>query len=103
MAYTSIHKLTGDPDDLLHRKRTVMDPVVREVAPDYGAVLSITLKLPDGLMTINVWDSPEQAAAFTQLAEIQAAQRASGLPMPASFERFPKMDMDVYRALTPSA
>ena len=102
MAFVSIHTLEGNPDDLLQRKRTVMDPIIRETAPKYGALLSITVRRPDGLMTINVWESPEQAAAFTQLPHLQAAQRASGLPMPSSFERFPEMEMDVYRSLSPS-
>ena len=102
MAYVSIHKLPGDPDELLQKKHTSMDPKVREVAPGYGAMLSLTVRVADGVLTINVWDSSEQAAAFTQLAEIQAAQRASGLPMPATFESFPEAEMEVYRSLSPS-
>jgi hypothetical protein len=38
MTFLSIHKLSGNPDDLLQRKQVHMDPVVRRVAPEFGAI-----------------------------------------------------------------
>lgn len=96
MAYLTIHRLDGDPADLLERKRTIFDPPVNELAGEHGALYSFTAKTDTGLVVVNVWRSQQDAARFTQLAEIQDAQRESGLPMPSSFERFDDADVIVY-------
>jgi hypothetical protein len=96
MTFTSVHKMLGDPDDLLARKREHMDPVVERLAPAHGAILSITAKSEDGIVTVNVWETAEGAAAFTRDAEALAAQRTSGLPMPASFERYDEAEYVLY-------
>lgn len=88
MAFLSIHHLPGDPDELLRRKRAHMDPVVDGLAPRFGALLSVTATAPDGLVTVNLWESAEGAREFTAQDEVQAAQRASELPPPDRFERY---------------
>jgi heme-degrading monooxygenase HmoA len=86
MAFLSLHTMDGDPDDLLARKRQHMDPVVQRLAPGFGAIWSVTATTGKGIITVNLWDSAEGAARFSQHPEAQHAQRASGLPPPSSFE-----------------
>jgi hypothetical protein len=88
MAFMSIHTMTGDPDDLLARKSEHIDPVVGHLAPWHGAILSTTSPTGDGIVTVNLWASPEGAAAFSNEPEAPSAQRESGLPMPSTFQRF---------------
>jgi hypothetical protein len=97
MAFLSIHTLPGEPDDLLQRKQTYMDPIVGQIAPEYGAIMSITAKGRDGLITVNLWESSEGAQAFTQRPEVQQAQARSGLPRPATFERYTDVYVQEYR------
>ncbi len=97
MAYVTIHHLEGDPDELLRRKRETFDPIVAEHAGAHGAIFSATARTAHGLVVVNVWESPAAAAGFTQMPEIQRAQRVSALPMPSSFERYPDAQLDVYR------
>jgi hypothetical protein len=88
MAYVTIHTLDGDADELATRKSTLFDPAVREVAPAFGAIASVTAKTDTGLTIVNVWESAEQVAAFTAHPAIQAARDAAALPMPSSFQRY---------------
>ena len=94
MAFLSIHTMGGDPDDLLARKRQHMDPVVERLAPSFGAVASVTSKTASCIITVNLWAIADGAAAFSQNA--LRAQHASGLPKPATFERFPVAEYTFY-------
>jgi hypothetical protein len=96
MAFASVHRMLGDPDDLLARKHEHMDPVVARLAPRHGAILSITARTDDGIVTINLWDTAAGAAAFSEEPEALEAQRASGLPAPASFERYDDAEYVLY-------
>jgi hypothetical protein len=97
MAFLSIHPMEGDPDDLLARKRQHMDPVVQRLAPGLGAIWSVTAPTGTGIITVNLWSTPEGAARFSQEPEAQQAQQASGLPQPATFERFTGADYIIYQ------
>ncbi len=97
MAFLSVHTMEGDPDDLLARKRQHMDPVVQRLAPSFGAIWSVTARTDKGIITVNLWSTPEGAARFSQEPEAQQAQRESGLPRPTSFERFTDADYSVYQ------
>jgi quinol monooxygenase YgiN len=97
MAYVTIHRMEGDPDDLLRQKQEKFDPTVKEFAGQHGAFFSVTAKTAQGLVVVNVWESAEAAVGFTQLPQIQQAQRESGLPMPSSFERYPDAQLDEYQ------
>jgi len=96
MAFLSIHTMEGDPDDLLARKRQHMDPVVERLAPGFGAIASVTSRTADGIITVNLWATAEGAAAFSQNEEAQQAQQVSGLPRPATFERYPDAEYTFY-------
>jgi hypothetical protein len=54
--------------------------------------------VPWTLVTFDLWNTPEGAARFAQEPEARQAQQASGLPQPATFERFPDADYTVYQA-----
>jgi hypothetical protein len=97
MAFMSIHTMEGDPDELLARKRQHMDPVAERLAPKFGAIWSATAKTSNGIITINLWHNPKDAARFTRHPEARQAQQASGLPRPAIFERFADVDYTVYQ------
>jgi hypothetical protein len=97
MAFLSIHTMNGDPDDLLARKQQHMDPVTERLAPRFGALMSVTSRTETGIITVNVWETPEGAAAFSQEPEALAAHRASGLPRPSTFDRFADADCVFYR------
>ncbi len=96
MAYMTIHQLDGDPEDLWQKKTTTFDPVVDAIAPRYGALASFTAKTDRGLRIVNVWRSAEDVQQFMQVPEVIAAQKASGLPMPSSFERFDVVGAKLY-------
>src|SRR5215472_12572648 len=96
MAFLSIHTMEGDPDDLLARKRRHMDPLVERLAPGFGAIASVTSKTASGIITVNLWATADGAAAFSQNPEALQAQRASGLPKPSIFERFPDAECTFY-------
>jgi hypothetical protein len=97
MAFLSIHTMEGDPDDLLARKREHMDPVVQRLAPGLGAIWSVTARTGTGIITVNLWDSPEGAARLAAEPQAQQAQLASGLPKPATFERYTDAEYTVYQ------
>jgi hypothetical protein len=96
MAFLSIHTMEGDPDDLLARKRQHMDPVTDRLAPAFGALMSVTSRTDTGIITVNVWETPEGAAAFSQDPEALRARQESGLPRPATFGRFTDADCTLY-------
>lgn len=100
MAFASLHTMDGDPDELLTRKRDTMDLVVDRLAPEYGAILSVTARTATGLVVFNLWEDAEGAAAFTQLPEVVEAQAESGLPRPSSFTRFDDAAVRHYRTDT---
>jgi hypothetical protein len=97
MAFLSIHTMQGDPDDLLARKRQHMDPATERLAPAFGALASVTSRTETGILTVNVWETAEGAAAFSQAPEALAAHQAWGLPRPATFERFADADCVFYQ------
>jgi hypothetical protein len=96
VAYLTIHRLAGDPDDLLARKMTHLDPVTSRLAPSYGGIFSVTAQAPDGLVVVNLWDSADSQVRFSRAPEVVRAQQASGLPAPHDFERFDEVQVEPY-------
>jgi hypothetical protein len=97
MPYVTIHTLDGNPDELEARKAALFDPAVREVAPAFGAIASVSAKTETGLVIVNVWESAQQAAAFTAHPDIQAARDAARLPTPSSFQRHETGTFELFR------
>lgn len=94
--YFSVHTMDGDTEQLLAAKREHMDPVVARLAPQHGAIASVTVSTTTGIATYNIWRDASGAASFTQEPEAQQAQRASGLPVPSSFVAHPEADVTIY-------
>jgi hypothetical protein len=94
--FFSVHKMTGDPDDLMARKERHMDPVAAEHAGGLGALWSVTVPHDDGIVTCNLLESADGAAEFSRLPEAVRAQRESGLPVPSSFERYASPEVTFY-------
>ena len=76
-----MHRLTiirssGDPDELLAAKREHMDPVMERKAPEYGNVLHVAARTPEGMLVLNLWESEEGSEEAFQDPEIQQARQA---------------------------
>jgi hypothetical protein len=96
MAYTTVHTLEGDPEELLARKEQHFDPIVRRIAPEFGGILSVTARTDAGLLIVNVWEAADRVADFTAHPEVKAAQVAARLPVPSSFERYEEAKCEVF-------
>jgi hypothetical protein len=73
------------------------------LAPSYGAIFSVTARTEDGLVIVNLWDSPQAPARFAQVPEVLQAQQASGLPAPSRFERYQDAHYDGYDQVGPGS
>lgn len=65
MAYVTITRIDGDPDELIEGYRRTSE-VVDRVGHDHGLILHAGGRTPEGLLLINVWpsiDGSEAAAA----------------------------------------
>lgn len=80
MVFVSIHTMDGDPQELIRRKEAELDPILDELAPAYGALLSITGSTARGIVVVNVWESAVWAEEFRRHPVLAAAQARSGLP-----------------------
>jgi hypothetical protein len=49
MAVLSVMKIEGDPDDLIARMQTAIDPVAARKGPQYGGISSTVVRLDDGI------------------------------------------------------
>ena len=95
--FFSVHKIEGDPADLLSKKRTKMDPAIAKLAKGMGAIFSVTVVESNAIVTYNLWESQEAASKFSQLPEARNAQMASGLPKPSSFNQYATEDVFFYK------
>jgi len=65
MAYLTITRISGEPDELLEGYRRSSD-VMPAVGRDHGLILHAAAKTAEGLMVVNLWPSKhgsESAAA----------------------------------------
>ncbi|HEV2724480.1 MAG TPA: hypothetical protein VGV10_07590 [Thermoleophilaceae bacterium] len=67
---------SGDPERLLAAKREHIDPVMERKAPEYGNLLHVAARTPDGVLVLNLWKSEEGSAQAFQDPEIQQARQA---------------------------
>jgi hypothetical protein len=94
--FFSVHTMDGDPQQLLATKRQHMDPVVARLAPQHGAIATITVSTDTGIAVYNIWRSAEGAMEFSREPEAQHAQQASGLPAPSSFTQHPDAEVIIF-------
>lgn len=98
MAFASIQAMDGDPQELLRRKETTIDPVMDELAPAHGALLSITGSTSRGIVVITIWESEERAKEFDRHPLMVAAQTQSRLPAVALIQSLEDIDVKDYLA-----
>jgi hypothetical protein len=72
----TIFTIPGDPDELFKFKHAVMDPVITAKGAEYGELLHVAVRNPDGrgITIINLWDSVEGSDRAAQDPDIQAVR-----------------------------
>lgn len=72
----TIFTIPGDPDELFEFKHAVMDPVIIAKGAEYGELLHIAVRNPDGsgITIVNLWDSDEGSDRAAQDPDIQAVR-----------------------------
>lgn len=77
MAYLTMFRIEGDPDELLAFKQEKLDPIVAPAAQANGAIEHIVVKTDSGLMIVNVWETLEGSERTNEVAQ-RAVQEAGG-------------------------
>ena len=72
----TIFTIPGDPDKLFEFKHAVMDPVITAKGAEYGELLHVAVRNPDGsgITIVNLWASAEGSDRAAQDPEIQAVR-----------------------------
>ena len=72
----TIFNIPGNPDELLEFKHAVMDPVITAKGAEYGELLHVAVKNPDGsgITIVNLWDSAEGSDRAAQDPDVQAVR-----------------------------
>ena len=78
MQRLTIIRTPGDPDRLLAAKREHIDPVMQRKAGQYGHILHVAARGPDGLVVVNLWASADGSEQAAQDPDIQRARDAMG-------------------------
>ena len=97
MAYLTIHHLPGDAASLLALKREKFDPVIEPLARKHGAILSLTAIASDGVVVVNLWETPEGAARLREEPAAIRAQQDAQLPRPSRFEVYENVQLEEFR------
>ena len=82
MAFISMMRMYGDPDELSGKIMEHVRPVARRLSPKHGGLGTILARTEDGVLAINLWTSAEGRQAMAEEPEMQEAVVASGLPRP---------------------
>jgi hypothetical protein len=72
----TIFTIPGDPDKLFEFKHAVMDPVITAKGAEYGELLHVAVRNPDGrgITIVNLWDSVDGSERAAQDPDIQAVR-----------------------------
>jgi steroid delta-isomerase-like uncharacterized protein len=92
LAVLSTMSVAGDPDDLLTRIRTTIDPVTRSKSAGYGSLGSAVVRTDEGIRLYQLWETDEGRRRMTDDIEMRAAVREADLPDP-KFEAFPVLSL----------
>ncbi len=76
MQRLTIIRTQGDPDQLLAAKREHIDPVASQKAGQYGHILHLAARAPDGMVVINLWESEEGSEQAFHDPDIEQARQA---------------------------
>ncbi|MCK6210616.1 hypothetical protein KZX45_08695 [Georgenia sp. EYE_87] len=82
MAVLVVARMAGDPDQLAEKILEHLTPVMNEVGPRGGALWHSLAKTPDGVLVVDVWESPGGLAAALGDQRVQEAMARAGLPQP---------------------
>jgi hypothetical protein len=69
----TILSIPGDPEQIFEFKHAVIDPVMSRKGPEYGGILHIAAKNPDGsgVTIINLWENEEGSEQAFQDPEVK--------------------------------
>jgi hypothetical protein len=81
MAYLTMFRIEGDPDELLAFKQQHMDPKVAPVAKENGAIEHIVARTDGGLLIVNLWETLEGSEKTNEVAR-ELAMSARGEDKP---------------------
>jgi quinol monooxygenase YgiN len=76
----TIFEIPGDPEELLEAKHQVMDAVMSRKGPEYGHLVHVAARKPDGsgIVIVNVWSDADGSDRAFQDPEIQDARTKMG-------------------------
>jgi hypothetical protein len=94
MAFISMMRMYGDPDDLAAKITEHVRPVARRLSPKHGGLGTILARTEDGVLAINLWKDVEGRQGMAAEPEMQKAVAASGLPQP-SFEALEIVNLEL--------
>jgi hypothetical protein len=96
MSILTIFELRGDPDELFAAQEEKVEPIVRPLAAENGAISSTIVRTDDGLMVVNHWETMEGMEKVS--AEVRPQVEAIGLPAPTNWRSY-----EVLAVRTPDA
>ena len=72
----TIFTIPGNPDELFKFKHAVMDPIITAKGAEYGELLHVAVRNPDGsgITIVNLWESVEGSDRAAQDPDIQAVR-----------------------------
>jgi hypothetical protein len=80
LAYLTITRIYGDPDELMKSYRRTSQ-VMDRVGHDHGLILHAGGRTPDGLLLVNVWPSKDGSeAAAADARRLAALEQAAIAP-----------------------
>jgi hypothetical protein len=74
MSVVSLFKIPGDPDQLFEIQQEKIADAAREHAVANGGIAHLVARTDDGLLVVNVWESPEAAAQAGKIIGPKAAE-----------------------------
>jgi hypothetical protein len=80
MAYLTMFRIEGDPDELLRFKQEQMDPTVAPAARENGIIEHIVAKTDGGLMIVNLWETLEGSEKTAEVAGSIGRDGPGGAP-----------------------
>lgn len=86
MSILTMFELHGDPDELFALQEEKVEPIVRPVATENGAISSITVRTDDGLMVVNHWENEEGMERVS--AKVRPQVEEMGMPAPANWRQY---------------
>ena len=81
MMVMSMLRIEGDPDDLIERMHGV-EEVAARIAPEMGCISSTMLRMPAGILIVNLWKDEHGRHRMADHPEMRNAMQRADLPEP---------------------